>query len=946
MNDNPIVSERVEQWLAAWREGRLGEERPGQVDLSAMEGIKREVDKLVRRDAREALPPAEMAVFLAEYATDPAARALAARMKGMVLHVLGRYAEALNQYEPARALYGEAGREVEAARIERAMVDALIYVGRYDEALAAADRARQVFARHGETLLLAQLESNAGNVYHRLDRNREALACYERATDLFAAADPSQLAQVTFNRANVYCNLDEIQRAQSLYEEALRLHGEQGNELGAAQTRYSLGYLHFRRGAYHQAMRELHLARREAMELGDEQTAALCVLDLAEIYLQSNVLDEAAGMATEARRLFESLGMRYEAARGLTLLALARLRQSNLDEAETCLTIAGEEFAAEGNRVQLGSIDLHRAELACRQGDMALAIRLAGEAEALFAAAGLKTRTVAAQLVRARALLLRGTPERALCEEIERNCQALESPWLSYQASELLGDLHLAEGDAGQARECLTRAIQFIERIRGGIRVEEFRSAFFRDKLRVFEKLIGLCLADDDPERQAEAFYFLESSKVRTLIDSMVNELEMAPAPRESASADLWRRWRELRERLHWHYSKEDRNESPDRGFRLNGERMPRREILECERELGEVTRQLQSLDPGFARLQHNEGLTVAELRALLRPDEVVLEYYFDGDRLKIFVIDREQLRVVDSGPRQSEIGEAIQRLRFQFSKFQYGPAYREAHGARMLRETNDCLHALWRMLIEPAANDIRGRNLIVVPFGTLHNIPFPALFDGNRYLVELAEIVQAPSASLLKLCADRSTGRFEEAAIFGAADELAPHISAEIEAIRDLFPGGKCFLGSEATSQALAAAAPTSEILHIASHAVFRQDSPMFSAFRLSDAWLNFFDIRMLKLPASLVTLSGCHTGASRVYAGDELMGLARGFLSAGAAHLVVSLWAVDDPATAELMTAFYRHLRAGARPRAALRQAALALKSNCAHPYYWAPFILISRD
>ena len=101
-----------------------------------------------------------------------------------------------------------------------------------------------------------------------------------------------------------------------------------------------------------------------------------------------------------------------------------------------------------------------------------------------------------------------------------------------------------------------------------------------------------------------------------------------------------------------------------------------------------------------------------------------------------------------------------------------------------------------------------------------------------------------------------------------------------------------------------------------------------------------------VLKLPASLVTLSGCNTGASRVYAGDELMGLARGFLAAGAAALVVSLWAVNDAATAQLMTAFYQHLRDGLTPRAALRRATLATKSQFAHPYYWSPFVLLSHS
>jgi CHAT domain-containing protein len=97
--------------------------------------------------------------------------------------------------------------------------------------------------------------------------------------------------------------------------------------------------------------------------------------------------------------------------------------------------------------------------------------------------------------------------------------------------------------------------------------------------------------------------------------------------------------------------------------------------------------------------------------------------------------------------------------------------------------------------------------------------------------------------------------------------------------------------------------------------------------------------------LQGALVVLSGCSTGANKVYAGDEILGLVRGFLTAGAASLVVSLWAVNDPATAKLMTAFYEGLKTGVAPRQALRMAALDTRQLFPHPYYWAPFTFIGR-
>jgi CHAT domain-containing protein/tetratricopeptide (TPR) repeat protein len=869
----------------------------------------------------------------------------------MALHVTSRYQEAVEHYERSRQLYRRAGREVERARVERAMVDALIYLGRYEEALALADEARQIFKQHGERLLLAQLESNVGNIYYRLDRNTEALDHYERAAEIFAECAPDQLAQVTVNRANVYCNLDDFQQAQWLYQKAYDWHLYNEDHLGAVQTRYSIGYLYFLMGSYHHAMRELHEVRRECERLGDEKVAALCILDLAEIYLQLNILDEAAQQAAQARAFFQTLGMRYEAARSLTLLGLAEMRQRKWSEAERSFAQAHAEFDAEGNEVHLGLISIYRAELCLLREHKSVppaltdAAKLAEAAETIFSAQHLKAKTCSARLVKARALLAGGQPARELGEQILRVCQELESPWLRYQAHELLGDAHLADGDWELAHDHYAQAITFIEQIRGGIRVDEFRSAFFRDKLRVYDKQIRLCLSQPDPVRQAEAFYYLESSKARTLVDMLVNEQELIPPAANPAAAELHEEWQKLRAELHWHYSKINQAETLGLSRLLHTRDRVREDVLRCERALADATRRLQATDPDFVWFEQAGGMKAEELRPLLAPDEVVIEYYFDRKQLKLFVIDRQALRVFDSAATQAEIGEQIQQLRFQFEKFQYGQDYATAHAARLLQSANECLHQLWRALLAPVAEQVAGKKLIFIPHGLLHNVPFQALYDGERYLLEEHEITQAPSARLLQLFAERAPNHYETATIFGAADAVAPQITEEIQAIAALFPLEKCFTGAAATATALAAHASQSDVLHIASHAVFRHDNPMFSAFKLADAWVNFYDIRALKLPASLVVLSGCSTGASRVYAGDELMGLARGFLSAGASALVVSLWAVNDPATAQLITIFYQRLRAGQPIRAALRAAALEIMGTYKHPYYWAPFILLSH-
>ena len=116
-----------------------------------------------------------------------------------------------------------------------------------------------------------------------------------------------------------------------------------------------------------------------------------------------------------------------------------------------------------------------------------------------------------------------------------------------------------------------------------------------------------------------------------------------------------------------------------------------------------------------------------------------------------------------------------------------------------------------------------------------------------------------------------------------------------------------------------------------------------MFSFLKLADAHLNFYSLLDLQLNAELVTLSACHTGVNSIASGDELHGLMRGFLYAGAPSLVVSLWAVNDRSTTDFMWVMYSQIKAGASKRTALRQAQLASKDAYGHPYYWAAFVLM---
>jgi CHAT domain-containing protein len=233
--------------------------------------------------------------------------------------------------------------------------------------------------------------------------------------------------------------------------------------------------------------------------------------------------------------------------------------------------------------------------------------------------------------------------------------------------------------------------------------------------------------------------------------------------------------------------------------------------------------------------------------------------------------------------------------------------------------------------------------------------LPFHALYDGRSYLLERCEISYLPNSNLLRL-QHRSKGNGQAAApsalVVGCSlNGALPHTLSEAQQVSQRLRG-MSLLEEAATRSNLEAHAETAQVIHLATHGEFRPDAPLFSTLYLTDGPMTVTDVFNLELSASLVTLSACQSGASAAGGGDELVGFSRAFLYAGADSLLMSLWRVEDQATAHLMDRFYQSLLDDERKAAALRQSQLALlRGNKGyryrHPYFWAPFVLIGdRD
>jgi CHAT domain-containing protein len=157
--------------------------------------------------------------------------------------------------------------------------------------------------------------------------------------------------------------------------------------------------------------------------------------------------------------------------------------------------------------------------------------------------------------------------------------------------------------------------------------------------------------------------------------------------------------------------------------------------------------------------------------------------------------------------------------------------------------------------------------------------------------------------------------------------------------------------MDERATRAAVLAEAGQAAVLHLATHGCLHPSDSLFSYLELADARINTADMMDLDLSCALVTLSACETGRGHIGGGDDLAGFSRSFLQAGASALILSLWRVEDQSTAQLMDTLYANLAAGRTKDEALRRAQLALLApaggpaalRTAHPYFWAPFVLV---
>lgn len=928
------------------------------------QALKGQADAFLRADIQRCLEAARLLLYLAQLSGDATHRALGLLAEANARAIgLSEYQASIALYDEAEQIYAQSGRRVEQAQAMIGKVWPLAALGRYDDALETGNWATGVLAEAQSWLALGKLKSNLAAIHGRMGQDREALAMLDRARDTYLKLDEGgrpYLARVQINRAIVLRNLGRFEASLQAGQTALALLPPQEQRIDRARAQQSLAITYFLMGNYNEALRLLDEVRAVFLDDGRRRDAILVELFISDCLLQLRRFHDVLAKCAQVRRLFQDLGTRFEVAQAVLNEAVAFAGLEQYAEADGSMQEARHLFDAEGNEVWLAFVDLEQATIALRRQDHEQARRLALRCAAAFAEHALAVPEGQARLVAARAAAALDCAAEAR-REVRASLQVGQThgvPLLVYQAHYLLGGLAEREADAGGARESYDAAIHALEQLRGRMMVE-FRADFLQDKDVVYEDMVQLCL---QLQRVEEGLDYAERAKSRALLDLLAYRLDVSVQARRKEDEPLVAELVQLRQERDRLYRRWESGEGqPQRGFATasDGWQEAQQEVLQIEQNITELWHRLLIRNAGYARDAALWQVRTEPVQPYLDGETVLLEYFVARGELIVFIVSPEQV----SARRLPGALAAAQRLSQLFwLNLRSAPAAAAAAGERTAALTQNAraiLQKLYALLLAPLHGELQGdgaapSRLIIVPHGALHYLPFHALHDGQRYALQKWQISYLPGASFLRYCSEAVTSAAAPeppltVAVGHSQKAQLPYTVQEACAVAQLWQG-QTLLEEQATRPALLEAAPQARLLHLAAHGDFRPDNPLFSGIALDDGWLTTLDIFNLRLRASLVTLSACQTGRNVVAGGDELLGLMRAFLSAGAASLLLTLWAVEDRSTARLMELFYGRLLQGQAKSAALQGAQQQFIEEAgdglqAHPYYWAPFYLVGH-
>ncbi|MDP9314355.1 MAG: CHAT domain-containing protein [Chloroflexota bacterium] len=915
---------------------------PDAAAAAVVEHLKQEADRHWWINANHSLQLAEIIVRLGQARRHPHHTALGLMARGDALKFLGRTEEAWQTLEEAGALFRSAGDEIGWARTRIGRLVICVDLQRVAEALADGQQARAIFTRYHDQEKLLRLDLNTAIVHNLLGDQAQALALYETALATAAALGATgtpYLGALYTNIGNVHDLLGNFREALAYHERARASFAERGEIRGVALAEYNSAHIAMAQGYYVRALQLLHGAHTHYTAASLLLDATNVSRDMVECYLLLNRYAEARDLARQTLATYEMIGAAYQQAVTWLHLATAEAELGQLAAAQTALTQAEAIFETLGANGRVATVRFRRGRVALQQGCYDVAHAEAVAARETFAAYNQQVDCAWAMLLQAQACRGLGHSAAALpaARAALHTAQHCYVPALRYAAHLLLGRLAEASGSRTRARRHYHAAMAALDRVQRGLTIT-LRPGFLEDKGEALHALLGQQINAGDA---TGAFETLERAKSQVLLGYLANRERLRWQVQDEQARRLVAELERLREEHHRLYQLAHGTTGRHRSQPAAGsEVQARAELRQRERRMRSITERLYLRNGDGHSLLHSARFSARDVQRQLGSGTLLVEFYNDGTRLWAFTIDHQSLEAHPLPIAARDLDGLLRQLQMNIdAALSVDRAGSQIQGlANLAGRILQRLHAA--LLGSLSARLERRSRLVIVPYGSLHYLPFHLLHDGSAHLIERCEVVVLPTAALITRQTPR---RMATARVLAHSwDGTLPETLVEAQMVHELF-GGE-LLTEELAVRAVLDSAPA-QILHIAAHGEQRPDQPDLSYIQLADGQLYTDDLLQHDLSYELVTLSGCETGRSHVAPGDELIGLGRGFLYAGAGSLITSLWQVPDEAARRLMAPVYRELKSGVGKAAALRAAQLSVLHEAPglHPAFWGAFQLI---
>jgi CHAT domain-containing protein len=936
----PEASQALESWLTAGMSLWDDVQQMGQA-------IKEASHTALSKDLPRAEQLGRSLIVLGEMQQAESLIALGEMALGDALRLQMRYHEGCNLLDQAAERFLRLGDEVGWARTRIGWLGNVHHLPSYPAPEPIVERAVEIFTRHKAWRWLSTLCYNYAYHYSMLGdlsewlhwclRAREAAEQIENQNDRFLPLVLSLTMLIS-----IYNDLGFYESAELVVADTLQLFEGHEHVYFYVDFMIKAGRFYLDTGRYTQALFYLYKAHEQATSLWGQYLADIMI---AIAYLRLNRLDESENRLHSVLQKLagEPNLIAFE---NTTRVCLAHVynSQERWQEGLAILTPAIHLMEAQQkpSLLWLSRAYQHQALQLYHLRQPQKVMAIASKSIELAEKAGETQEVMSAYMVAAEVAESDSEAEQWLARAGEMTGEIPSLRWRVHQ-------LTAARTSNPQKRqESLIQAANDLDQVQSSL-AASFHADYLADAQALYDELIALYLTQNEV---ALAWQTLERAKSRALINTMMYQQEISTP----ADSPLMVKLKHLQLR---HYSL------------LKGQmegRVSRLDVQAVEKEMARVQETIE-----IEWLGRREPLTVPPPYMPLAPAESdLIGFYLVGEEVHGFVHNGSTYHHARLPATASLLNNLMRALFVNMRTTPRAPTT----WMRALTEQLDKLLAQFdRALLAPLRSFLKHEKLVVVPHGLLHQLPFHLLRHQKHYLLEKREVRVVPTARLTQngrgmenkglpiqsyhFSVNGSAGRaasvrqqaLAHVVVSDNWDGQLPHTGTEGEMVAQLLGNTQLLSGENATKEKLLQyISKNGGVLHIAAHGEHRPDRPELSHIQLKDGQLSMVDLFQRSLHYSLVTLSACDTGQAVIRAGDDPVGLWRGFLAAGARTLLVSLWQLEDQSALKLMRNFYEKLMAGLPKVAALRSVQQEWLANAEgrlqHPFYWGGLQLIGDD